>query len=90
MNTEDLIREIVSKICPFHGKHPAVEIHETGQMNISACCEEFREQMGNIVKGELLKIFDGAGLPHHINPARGSHSPVFIPAFCLSAYFMSF
>jgi hypothetical protein len=49
MSTEELIREIVSKICPFHGKHPTVEIHETGQMNISACCLDFQELIQNII-----------------------------------------
>jgi hypothetical protein len=62
MSTEDLIREIISKICSFHGKHPTVEIHEGSQMNISACCEEFREQMRNIVNGKLQKPFDDASL----------------------------
>lgn len=57
MSTEDLIREILSKMCPFHGKHPTVEIHEVGQMNISACCEEFRKQIGDIVNGGLPKPF---------------------------------
>ena len=61
MSTEELIREIVSKKCPFQGKLPTVEIREPGQMNISACCEEFREQMGNIMDGELQKPFDGTG-----------------------------
>lgn len=49
MSTEELIREIISKICPFHGKHPTIELQETGQVNISACCEAFREQCLTIV-----------------------------------------
>ena len=53
MSIEELIREIVSKMCPFHGKHPVVEIHRAGQMDISACCEEFRKQMVNIVNSEF-------------------------------------
>ena len=52
MSTEDLIREIISKQCPYHGKHPTIEIHEIGQMDISTCCEEFREQIGMIVNAE--------------------------------------
>lgn len=53
MITEELIREIVSKVCPSHGKHPVVEIHESGQMNISACCDEFHQQIENIINNEL-------------------------------------
>ena len=49
-------------MCPFHGKHPTVEIHEAGQMNISACCEEFREQIENIVNGKLQKPLNGDSL----------------------------
>ena len=60
MSTEELIREIISKICPFHGKHPTVDIYDAGKINISACCKEFLEQMENIVKRELQKPFDGA------------------------------
>jgi hypothetical protein len=62
MNTEDLIREIVSKVCPFHGKHPVVEIREVGKMNISACCDEFLEQIGNIVNVELQNPFEAQAL----------------------------
>jgi len=53
MNTENLIREIISKVCPFHGKHPTVDIHETGKLDINACCDEFLEQIGHIVNIEL-------------------------------------
>jgi hypothetical protein len=59
MSTEELIREILSKICSFHGKHPTVEIQAAGQLKISACCEEFRKQIGNIVNTENAKSFDG-------------------------------
>jgi hypothetical protein len=61
MNTEDLVREIMSKMCPFHGKYPVVEISEVGQMNISACCDEFHQQIGNIVDVELQSPFESAG-----------------------------
>ncbi|MEP6951366.1 MAG: hypothetical protein ABI863_18900 [Ginsengibacter sp.] len=60
MNTEDLIREIISKMCPFHGKHPIVEIHEVGEMNVSACCDEFLEQIGKIINVQLQNPFDSA------------------------------
>jgi hypothetical protein len=50
MNTEDIIREILSKMCPLHGKHANVEIKKDWQLNISACCREFHEQMENIIK----------------------------------------
>ena len=53
MITEELIKEIVSKMCPFHGRHPTVEIYESGQMNISACCEKFHDQIEKIINGEL-------------------------------------
>jgi hypothetical protein len=59
MNTESLIREIISKICPFHGKHPTVEIHQTGKLDITACCDEFLHQIEHIVNVEVqndLKI----------------------------------
>jgi hypothetical protein len=52
MSPEELIREIISKICPFHGKHPIVEIHKAGGMDISVCCEEFRGQIARIVNGD--------------------------------------
>jgi hypothetical protein len=45
MVAENVIREIVSKMCRLHGRHPTVEINKEGQINISACCDEFREQM---------------------------------------------
>ena len=50
LNTEDIIREILSKMCSLHGKHPNVEINKHLQLSVSACCEEFREQMENIIK----------------------------------------
>ena len=57
MSTEEVIREIVSKMCPFHGKHPTVEIHELGQLDIFACCDAFREQCVSI---ENLKMAKGS------------------------------
>ena len=32
-----------------------LEIHKSGQMDISACCEEFREQFVNIVNLNMAK-----------------------------------
>jgi hypothetical protein len=61
MSTEELIREIISKKCPFHGKHPTVEIHEAGEMDISTCCEEFREHIGTIVNSASQNTYDAAG-----------------------------
>ena len=43
MSIEELVREIVSKICPFHGMHPKVTIPECGPVHVSACCEEFHQ-----------------------------------------------
>ncbi|MEP6947946.1 MAG: hypothetical protein ABI863_01665 [Ginsengibacter sp.] len=60
MSTEELIREIISKMCPLHGKHANVEIHEEGQINISACCAEFHEQMEKIIAIGLQKPLDVA------------------------------
>jgi len=53
MSTEEVIREVVSKSCPFHGKHATVKVLGTGQVSISACCAEFHRQMANIVTGGL-------------------------------------
>ena len=50
MNTEDIIREILSKMCSLHGKHANVEINKDNQLSVSACCYEFREQMENIIR----------------------------------------
>ena len=50
MNTEDTIREILSKMCSLHGKHANVEINKDSQLSISACCREFREQLESIIK----------------------------------------
>jgi hypothetical protein len=41
MSTENLIREILSKRCPYHGKHATVQIHSDLQMEITVCCKEF-------------------------------------------------
>jgi len=51
MSTEEVIREVVSKFCPFHGKHATVKLLDSGEIKISACCAEFHQQMANIVTG---------------------------------------
>ena len=55
MTTEELIRETVSKICPFHGKKAAVKIQGTGQIEISACCKEFRKFLEAHIKHKFQK-----------------------------------
>ena len=50
MSTEKIIKEIISKKCPFHGKGPIVGISEAGQIEISTCCMEFQQFLENIVK----------------------------------------
>jgi hypothetical protein len=50
MNTEDTIREILSKMCSLHGKHANIEINKDNQVSVTACCQEFQEQMENIIK----------------------------------------
>ena len=52
MNTEQLIKEVISKACPFHGKRPIVGIHESGQIELSTCCKEFRKFLENIIREE--------------------------------------
>lgn len=42
MTTEELIREMISKMCPFHGKKAIIVSHASGQIDISACCKEFQ------------------------------------------------
>ena len=44
MTTEELIKEILNKACPIHGKHPTVELNEVGEVNIKVCCKQFHEQ----------------------------------------------
>jgi hypothetical protein len=55
MSTEEVIREVVSKSCPFHGKHATVKVQGPGQISISTCCAEFHQQMANIVTGGSQK-----------------------------------
>ena len=50
MNTENIMREILSKMCSLHGKHPNIEIGKDLKLKISACCHEFHEQMESIIK----------------------------------------
>jgi hypothetical protein len=48
-SVEDLIREILSKMCPSHGLHANIEIKQEWEITISACCEEFHELLGKII-----------------------------------------
>lgn len=60
MSIEEVIREIVSKVCPFHGKHATVKVRDTGHIIIAACCDEFHSQMENIVtRGVKNPLTDG-------------------------------
>jgi len=53
MGTEELIREVVSKVCPFHGKRAAVSVPANGRIQISACCDEFHHFLENQVKNKF-------------------------------------
>ena len=56
LNIEDIIREVLSKICSLHGKHPNIEIGKDYKLNISACCQEFHGQLEDIIKDYQLRI----------------------------------
>ena len=45
MDTEGLMREILSKICPYHGRHPNISLDKEWKLTVSACCIEFKEMM---------------------------------------------
>jgi hypothetical protein len=49
-------------VCPFHGKHAIVDIHETDQIDITACCQEFHELLENIISGNLEKPIETTGI----------------------------
>jgi hypothetical protein len=48
-NAEDLIREILSKICPMHGTQGNIEIKQNGEITVSACCEDSHSLIKNII-----------------------------------------
>ena len=50
MDTEGLMREILSKICPYHGRHPNISLDKEWKLRVSACCIEFKEMMEVIKK----------------------------------------
>ena len=50
MDTEDLMREILSKLCPYHGKHPNILLDKDWKLTVSACCIEFKDMMEAIKK----------------------------------------
>jgi hypothetical protein len=58
MASEELTREIVSKICPFHGKRASVNMHEAGEIEISACCKEFHAFLETLSKNKFQKGSD--------------------------------
>jgi len=58
MTTEELIKEILNKACPIHGKHPTVELNEVGEVNIKVCCKQFHEQIKNRILKHPHKTFD--------------------------------
>jgi len=47
---EELIREMVSKLCPFHGKRAVVNLDKAGQIEIKACCKKFLEFQESLIK----------------------------------------
>jgi hypothetical protein len=53
MTKEELIREIVSKICPFHGKKPIINMREGTEFEISTCCNEFKGFLVNMIENKL-------------------------------------
>jgi len=48
-NSEDLIREILSKMCSLHGTHANIAIKRGWELTVSACCEEFHELLRKII-----------------------------------------
>ena len=48
-NAEDLVREILSKVCPHHGLHANMELSQKGSLTILACCEEFHSLIEKII-----------------------------------------
>ena len=50
MDTEELMREILSKMCPYHGRHPNITLDKEWKLTVSACCNEFKEMIEAIKK----------------------------------------
>ena len=46
--SEDFIREVLTKVCPLHGKHANVHIDENWRINITACCNELNQLLKTI------------------------------------------
>lgn len=44
-HTEELKKEIEKMLCPWHMKHPTFEVSVKGELKITACCDEFHEQI---------------------------------------------
>lgn len=45
MDTENLMREILSKMCSSHGKRPNITFDRNWKLNVSASFDEFKEMM---------------------------------------------
>jgi hypothetical protein len=46
---EDLVREILGKMCPYHGLRANVEMSKKELLTVSACCEEFHALIKKII-----------------------------------------
>jgi len=66
MSNEELVREIVSKLCPFHGTRATVNMHVTGEIEISACCKEFQIFLGTLIKNKFQQGINARGAPEII------------------------
>jgi hypothetical protein len=54
MDIEELKKEIEKMLCPWHMNHPTVEVSVTGELNIKACCDEFKEQIFKRIDDQAL------------------------------------
>lgn len=55
-HTEQLIQEILSKVCPIHGSHANIQIKEGWEINTITCCEDFDKLIDHIVNYFTKKI----------------------------------
>lgn len=46
---EELIKEILSKLCPFHGLRANIEFDANWEITVSTCCGEFHELISKII-----------------------------------------
>jgi hypothetical protein len=54
MSPEELKNEIEKMICPWHMKHPTVEIGSEGELDIKTCCDKFNVQIFKSIDCHLL------------------------------------